>query len=260
MGMQLLSTDFDGTLVGFPQRLACPPLLSDALVAARAADVAWVINTGRSLEHLEEGLAEFAAPHAPDYAVVNERHLYELRGRDWIAIGTWNERCDEEHHRLGQLSAPALRQILKHAARSLSFEVLEERGYPIGVITRDEETMEKLVGQLRLVAGEHPDFDFQRNAIYLRFSHRSYTKGTTLAELARFLALPKAGILAIGDNHNDLSMLDGTHAGMVACPVNAVEEIRRAVRTANGFVSDRPDAFGTAEAIFNYLAPPPEKF
>lgn len=257
--MQLLSTDFDGTLVGFPQRLSCPEPLSDALVASRTSNVAWVINTGRSLEHLEEGLEAFAAPHAPDYAIVNERHIYELRGREWVAVGDWNDRCDEEHHRLGQLSAPALRQILRHAARSLSFEILQEGGYPIGVITRDEDTMEKLVRQLSLLAGEHPDFDFQRNAIYLRFSHRSYTKGTSLAELARFLQLPRAGILAVGDNHNDLSMLDGTHAGMVACPVNAVEEIRRAVRAADGFVSAQPDALGTAEAIFYYLAPPPVK-
>lgn len=255
MALKLLSTDFDGTLVGFPARLACPAPLADALVAARAAGAVWVVNTGRSLWHLQEGLEEFAAPHVPDFAIVNERHLYELRNGEWVSREPWNKQCDVAHERLGCLSAPALRQILHHAARQLSFEILEQHGYPAGVVTKDEATMDELVRHLHPLAEEHPDFDFQRNAIYLRFSHRSYTKGTALAELARHLQTPREDILAVGDNHNDLSMLDGKHAGMVACPANAVLEVQQAVRAAEGWVSLHPDALGTAEAIFYFLAP-----
>lgn len=255
--MKLLSTDFDGTLVGYPLRLSCPTPLAEALEASKSAGAAWVVNTGRSLEYLDEGLVEFAPPHPPDFAIVNERHIFENRTGRWMPLGDWNDRCDLEHHRLGCLSAPALRQILKHAARSLSFEVIEDSEFPSGVVTRDEETMEELVRLLHPLAEEHPDFDFQRNAIYMRFSHRDYSKGSALRELARAAAIARPAILAVGDNHNDLSMLDGEVAGMVACPGNAIEEVREAVRNAGGWVSEHPDALGTAEAIFYFLAPQP---
>jgi hydroxymethylpyrimidine pyrophosphatase-like HAD family hydrolase len=109
------------------------------------------------------------------------------------------------------------------------------------------------------VVAEHPDFDFQRNAIYLRFSHRDYTKGTALRELARELGVERERILAVGDNHNDLSMLDGAHAAMVACPANAVPEVRQAVEAAAGWVSEHPDALGTADGIVYFLARSPSR-
>ena len=51
-----------------------------------------MVNTGRSLEYLDEGLVEFAPPHPPDFAIVNERHIFENRTGRWMPLGDWNDR------------------------------------------------------------------------------------------------------------------------------------------------------------------------
>ena len=100
--------------------------------------------------------------------------------------------------------------------------------------------------------GRPSDFNYQRSNIYLRFCHRSYDKGSSLAELGRLLDMSTDGILAIGDHQNDISMLFGDVASMVACPSNAHPIVKDAVRKAGGHVSKLVAGEGTAEAINLY--------
>ncbi len=100
---------------------------------------------------------------------------------------------------------------------------------------------------------ELPELSYERNTIYLRFSHRDYNKGSALAELARMLAIPASHTFAAGDNHNDLSMLCGTNAKMVACPANAVPKVRETVRAASGFVASAKAGEGMSQALDHYF-------
>ena len=61
-----------------------------------------------------------------------------------------------------------------------------------------------------------------------------------------------AGIFAVGDHQNDLPMLDGTHARHVACPGNAIDPVKRAVRAAGGYVAREPYSAGVIEALRFY--------
>ena len=74
-----------------------------------------------------------------------------------------------------------------------------------------------------------PKFSYQRNSIYLSLCHADYDKGTALAELGRLIGVGPEGTFAIGDHQNDLPMLNGVHARHVACPANAIEEVKRVV-------------------------------
>ena len=98
------------------------------------------------------------------------------------------------------------------------------------------------------------ELSYERNTVFLRFSHIGYNKGTALSELARMLDIPPAHIFAAGDNHNDLSMLDHAHAGMIACPVNAIDEVKTAVASFGGFTATRPASEGMAEAFEHFFA------
>ena len=101
--------------------------------------------------------------------------------------------------------------------------------------------------------GKHPQLDYQRNTVWLRFCHTDYHKGAALAELARLLEVPRENIFAAGDHHNDISMLDGKVAAMPSCPANAIPEVQEAVRNAGGYVAQKDHGAGVHEALFYFV-------
>jgi hydroxymethylpyrimidine pyrophosphatase-like HAD family hydrolase len=89
--------------------------------------------------------------------------------------------------------------------------------------------------------------------VYLRFCHADYHKGAALAELGRLIEVPRENIFAAGDHHNDISMLDGRVAAMPACPANAIDEVKAAVRAAGGYVAQKQHGAGVYEALLHFL-------
>jgi len=65
LAIRLLSTDFDGTLTGFPQGDRCVPALADELKAVVSSGGLWAVNTGRPLAGALEGLLLLSAPVEP---------------------------------------------------------------------------------------------------------------------------------------------------------------------------------------------------
>src|SRR5258705_5587738 len=97
--IRLLSIDFDGTLVS---RVSEPVLDSQCMELIRElqdAGVIWAINTGRSVDLLETGLAEFALPIRPDFILTTERDVFRpgRNGEKWEPFGGWNQRCRRDH-------------------------------------------------------------------------------------------------------------------------------------------------------------------
>ncbi len=76
-----------------------------------------------------------------------------------------------------------------------------------------------------------------------------FTKGIALAELARKLDILTENILAIGDGHNDISMLDKAVAAMTGCPANAKTEVMQAVHYSHGHIASQPVLSGTLDVI-----------
>ena len=112
--------------------------------------------------------------------------------------------------------------------------------------------MERITRFIESARAGHPNLDYQRNTVYLRFCHVDYHKGAALAELARLLEVPRENIFASGDHHNDISMLDGKVAAMPSCPANAIQEVREAVRNAGGYVARREHGAGVHEALLHF--------
>ena len=52
--IQLLSTDFDGTIVNHDAKPSVVPEMLVALRELRAAGVKWAVNTGRTLGHMDD--------------------------------------------------------------------------------------------------------------------------------------------------------------------------------------------------------------
>jgi len=124
-----------------------------------------------------------------------------------------------------------------------------------GVVATSEEEMDRITEFVEQVRARQPEFNYQRNTIYLRFCHADYHKGAALAELSRLINIPREEIFAAGDHHNDVSMLDGRFAAMPACPANAIDQVKDAVRSARGYVAEREFGAGVREALLHFARP-----
>ena len=251
----VLSFDFDGTL---HHPAADPPVPAEFFLLLRrlrqSCGALWGINTGRSLEHLQEALADCAFPIQPDWVVAREREIYLADGHGgWLPHHPWNRRCEKEIHGLFKRAGHLLQRIRHEVEEFTGAQWMQWDGEPAGVIARTEEEMAWIVAKVETLAAVEPQLAWQRNSIYLRFGHRDFHKGSSLTEIARLHRLPPARCFAMGDSHNDLEMLDPAHAGMTACPVNAVEEIRTHVAASGGLVTRAAHGLGVIEALRHFF-------
>lgn len=253
--IHLLSTDFDGTLIGHGSDGRCAAAFAEALDHHCRAGAFWAVNTGRSLWHALEGIERFAPPVHPAFIITNEREIYRKAEAGWESHGGWNATCRQRHDELfahpGSLAViEAIERLIGTRGRA---SLLYENDLPAGLITEDEESMEWIAQEISGFSSEAlPEFHFQRNTIYMRFCHRDYHKGSALGELCRLEGICADHVFAAGDHFNDLSMLDGRHAAMPACPSNAIHDVKQLVLRSGGYVALQPCADGIAEALDHY--------
>ncbi|CAN5474454.1 sugar-phosphatase [soil metagenome] len=253
--IRLISTDFDGTLIGFNSDGRCTPDFADALRNHSRSGGLWALNTGRTVEHAVDGLDRFQSPVQPDFLLTLERHIYKRDSSGgWSEHGDWNQTCQERHDDLFEISQDIFSTVHELAERKSGINMLYENEAPAGLVTASEAIMEEVVVELDRASISVPNFGYQRNSIYLRFCHRDYHKGSALGELSRLEGIAPCEIFAAGDHFNDLSMLDGSYATMVACPDNAIEPVKETIRQAGGYVASRKWADGIAEAMQFYTA------
>lgn len=256
----VLSFDFDGTLHDPASDPPVPRGFFHLIRRLRQSHGAlWGINTGRSLEHLRETWTDCCFPFLPDWVVAREREIYFAAGvGGWQPHTSWNRRCEQEIHGLFKHAHALLRRIRQLIEEHTGARWIEWDGEPAGVIARTEEEMEWIIEKVVPLAAEEPRLSWQRNSIYLRFGHRDFHKGSSLSEIARIHRLPPGRCFAIGDSHNDFEMLDPGHAAMIACPGNAVEEIRSHVRKGGGLVTSGAHGHGAMEALRFFFQLPEE--
>jgi HAD superfamily hydrolase (TIGR01484 family) len=254
MNIRLLSTDFDGTIVS---RVSEPVLDRQCMEVIRELQNAgsiWAINTGRSVDLLESGLADFSFPFRPDFILTNERDVFRpgSNGATWEAFGDWNERCARAHADLFSASQSVLAEVVDFVNQKTKARVIYEPEGPAGLVAASEEEMDRVTQFIEQARRKQPKFNYQRNTVYLRFCHADYHKGAALAELARLIDVPRENIFTAGDHHNDISMLDGKVAAMPSCPGNAILEVKDAVRTAGGYVAQHEHGAGVYEALLHF--------
>jgi len=63
------------------------------------------------------------------------------------------------------------------------------------------------------------------NPEYLEFINGNTDKGVALRKLSEYYKIPEEQIIAMGDGHNDIDMLE--YAGISAVPANAKDEVKR---------------------------------
>ena len=252
--IKLLSLDFDGTLVSRVSEPVLDEQCMELIRKLQKAGAIWTINTGRSVDLLESGLADFAFPIRPDFILTTERDVFRpgQNGDEWEPFGDWNERCARDHAELFSSANSVLAEVVDFVNRRTKARLIYDAERLEGLVAENDEEMARIVEFIERARAEHPNLDYQRNTVYLRFCHADYHKGAALAELARLLEIPRENIFAAGDHHNDISMLDGKVAAMPSCPANAIDEVQAAVRNAGGYVAQKDHGAGVHEALLHF--------
>jgi HAD superfamily hydrolase (TIGR01484 family) len=254
----LLSFDFDGTLHDPAGNPPVAPAFFQAIQWLRATKGAlWGINTGRSMEHLVQGLIESRFTFLPDFAVVREREIFLPNnvGR-FVPVRQWNDQCEADLQKLLKKSKKLLNKIRDEVEEHTGAQWIEQTGEPAGIISRTDDEMNWIVKRIFELTSSATEMGWQRNSIYLRFGHKNYQKGSSLCEVARMVGMPTENIFAMGDSHNDMEMLDADVAKFIACPANSVPEIKAHVVLQGGYVSDQNYSMGVFEALGHFFHEP----
>ncbi|MEM9480664.1 MAG: HAD family hydrolase [Verrucomicrobiota bacterium] len=248
---KLVCLDFDGTIVGD----GVSEVFLRWLQVLCDNGVLWAINTGRTLFHALEGIQEFKIRPLPNYIIAKEREIFEPGPFNrWVDFGDWNKRSQKEHQRLFKSCKKFLKEVQKYIKTKTVASYISTPDDPAGIIATTNEEMDRICEFIEAHSKLPPELSYERNSIYLRFSHVGYNKGTSLSELARMLDISASDIFVAGDSHNDVTMLDRDHAGMIACPVNAIDEVKELVASHGGYIASRPASEGVTEAFAHYFA------
>src|SRR5882672_7008332 len=98
--IQLISTDFDGTLHADFENPPVPHDLQELIGDLQRQGAKWVINTGRDLSSVMEGIARSRLSVRPDYLVVVEREVYLHEDSRYVQCLEWNDACRRDHDAL----------------------------------------------------------------------------------------------------------------------------------------------------------------
>jgi len=251
----VLSFDFDGTLYDPHGDPVLIPQFFDAIQQMHDAGWVWGVNTGRSQMQTTSGFMESKFPFLPDFLIAREREIYTPGqfGR-WVAVQEWNKKSEKEHKKMFRKSKRALKAIKSYVEQETQAEWISEEGDPAGVVATSLDEMNEIINVVQPYCDDSEMLGYIRNTIYMRFSHKNYHKGSSLAEITKRCGVTNKQVFAIGDGHNDIDMLDRDVAEMIACPANADADVKQHVIENGGYVSQQSASAGVLEALEHFFS------
>ncbi len=283
MSIQLIAIDIDGTLMP-----SSGPRISArncaALQAAEAAGIEIVISTGRRQAFAmpliaQVGLSENSVMISSNGAVVRGFDG-ELLDRRFLPVETARRLCKElrghdtmvftfDREGAGALVIESLQQLHARidrwvdANRPYLVEIQPiERAFDGGeepiqgmicgtvaemVAAEKELLLSDVAEHIAMHRTEYP----ARNLSILDLLPPGCSKGAALDSLAQIRGLERSQIMAIGDNLNDLEMLE--YAGRAVVMANASDEVRALARRRGWVLTASNDEDGVALAVEEVL-------
>ena len=230
----LVATDLDGTL--FYDRQHISERDRACIARLKRTGIMLVFATGREMDGICPALNRLSLWDGPQYIIHSGGGIYDVARRKDYALGMLEAGTLRDiYHRYrgygipimisqdGQLYTSCLTDILRREALLLGYEITEVPDFetvltkPNGKIVMNG-TVEQLARMLPIVTADpDPRYRWHRSHDnYIDCYCAGIDKGAALRELCRRLDMPIAQTLAIGDNLNDLQLLQA--AGYSACP------------------------------------------
>lgn len=253
LSIQLISTDFDGTLHAEFEDPPVPPDLQALIGDLQERGARWVINTGRDLSSVMEGMARARLIIRPDFLVTVERDIFVRHDSQYVAHAVWNERCRRAHARIFHQVRPDIPRLTAWVSERFQATIYEDPFSPFCLIANSSDDADAIQEYLDEYCESVPGLTLVRNDVYARFSHADFNKGTALGEIGRLLEVPVSATLAAGDHLNDLPMLSQQFARCLVAPANAIPLVKETVKRQQGYLSHQPWGHGVARGLEYYL-------
>lgn len=247
----LFGFDFDGTLADSSEGDTVSPAFFDALAQFQEKyATAWGICTGRSLDFLLEGLAGACIPLQPDYIVTQERDLFYLNpAGDYTPHAARNAQAMDALAQIFEENRKPLESFKHFTEEELNAQWVSTDDDPAGVIAKSEADIQRLVELYDASVEKTAALEYQRNSIYLRFTHKDYCKGTAIQYLQKTHQFSLKHTVVMGDNFNDLTMLNNTISENFGAPANAIPPLKKQLVEQGGFITSSCYGQGVAEAL-----------
>ncbi|MHC5228563.1 Cof-type HAD-IIB family hydrolase [Enterococcus sp. LJL99] len=269
--IKLIAIDLDGTLLDSKKEISLRS--KTALMEAKAAGVKVVLCTGRPLKAIEVYLEELGLRDNGDYSItfngglVQKNESGEIMEKALMPL--------EDIHELHELavvlnvpldvlsdglvlqlpSSPDYPSIYSELNNLLTFEAaqLEQLSadgvYNKAVVALEAEYLDE---QIKKIPSEFYDryevIKTRKNL--LEFMPKGITKAYGISLLAKDLGIKQEEIMTIGDEENDLPMIE--YAGLGVAMENAVPEVKAAAQV----ITDTNDRDGVAKVVETYVLDP----
>ena len=268
--IRLLVVDLDGTVVGDSNQIN--PVVKQAIAAAQARGVQVAIATGRMYRsalrfHQDLGLTlplmTYQGALIKDPAT-GEMHRnltvpqdLAIQILDYLEQGDLQQQLSLHCYRDDRLYVRTLTQGSIDYARRSNIEAipvgdlrsLVQQGEPTKILALSEDT--DLIDHLwrSLSQSYTPDQLYFTKSVptFLEATHPLANKGTAVHFLAEMLSLGAGNVMAIGDNFNDLEMIQYAGVGV------AMGTAPDAVKAAATWVAPDVESDGVAAAIEQFI-------
>ena len=255
--ISLLATDLDGTVIGPAEDLHTYSVARDRINDLRDRNgMVWVVCTGRSLHSFKSFFAPMRIMDAvPDFVIARHAYIYGNRSFGYTPHVLWNigirRLLAQDRRHVWQAVKQWHLLVVKTYAKVI---ILQRKPDRLWIQFRSDKTAAAAEELLRPAVAAYRHMQIFRYSRELDIRAVPFTKGLALSELASHLGVERSGILAIGDGHNDISMLDGSTAGMVGCPGNSAPEVVETVHNAGGHIAGARSLEGAIEVIDAYCS------
>ncbi|MFV0557919.1 MAG: sugar-phosphatase [Enterococcus sp.] len=268
MSIKLIAIDIDGTLLNDQRQLT--PTVKSALNQARQQGVKVVLCTGRPIPGIQDLLIELELLGVEDYAItyngslVQNTHngqIISQHGIDYeqyIEIEMMARKLNVHFHASGE-------DAIYTANRDISpYTVFESSLVNMPVKYRTQEEMNGITIVKTMMIDE-PEILAAANAklpeafrekytvvksapYYLEVLNKNANKGIAVKALADYLGIKQEETMAIGDNENDLAMID--YAGISVAMKNALPIVKE---RADYTTKTTNNEDGVAEAVHKFV-------
>jgi HAD superfamily hydrolase (TIGR01484 family) len=215
------------------------------------------IASGRTLADLELELRKIGLWRSegfPHFIIHEECYIHWPSAPDAGEVADWNARCSiEVAAACGVMRAhfdACAAQIAKMGVR-IETEV-QETPAGLTLVLENPEGAERARLLLHEIAGSDHPARISRNHHILLATPATHHKGAALDRLRALGRLAPTEILAVGDNLNDLVMMDQSLGFHCATVGNAEPAVSRLVAERGGYQAGAPIAFGVVE-VFDAL-------
>lgn len=268
MAIKLVAIDMDGTL--FNDNKLITKEVKAAITAAKEQDVKIVLSTGRPLSGIVSALEQLNLQQEGDYSItyngayVQSNHDAKVIFRRTLTHSDFL-RLEKLSHEVGvhchtidmnqvyttnrDISPYTIRECFM-SNMSLSYRTVEE-------ISPDMEILKMMMideasildaGIAKIPAHFFDEYTILKSEkYYLELLNKEASKGKGVESLANYLGLDRSEIMAIGDNENDIDMIQ--YAGIGVAMENAIDK----VKAVSDFITKTNNQNGVAYAIEKFV-------